>query len=292
MIRKIWNALADVRLTFWLLMAIAAVMFAGSLYSLVEYQFIDSLNETTVQNWFITRGIGRIGLSWWIAALFLCFTLFGVNLVACTVQRLGALLRASRNYSPVQFFTLLCPTLIHMAFLLVLAGHFITFTTASHARIPIQSGSELSLPDGTKVAVNGIEHVFFPEESLLRGRVAQTKVDLSWKEDDRPVSGTVRFMESLTVNGQTVTLDMKRRKEKEGSGGKEIVNREKNLDEESCNKAQAYHLSRYRNVRTPELYVIATRDPGLSLLVPSFAVMIVLFVYYYAVTGILKNNQE
>ena len=63
MLKKIWNLLGSLKLTFWTLNLITVTFVAGVFYSKYDYVFFESMNNAKFQEWLFTQGIASPELS-------------------------------------------------------------------------------------------------------------------------------------------------------------------------------------------------------------------------------------
>lgn len=273
--KKFWNFISDLQLTFWLLVVITSLLVIGGVYSVIDYTFVDSINSARVQDWFFSTGIQSLHKSWWLPALFLAFTLFAVNTAACSVDRIITLLK-KRKTMPFKTFTiLLSPSLIHIAFLVILAGHFVTFTAFKQERLPLLAGNEITLPDGSVYNVGDIRTQYYGDDTLLRDRIYQMKVSLSPKSR----TGNMRelfFAEPQRAGFSHLHLDVDKK------AAKMFMRKRKIHTDETCNKEQIYNTAEYGNRSMgPKIFLLVTTDPGLPLIVAGFVFLIIIMVWYY-----------
>ena len=91
MIKRIWDFLGDIRLSFWLLLAAAALFLAGMFHSSFDYSYFRAMNELRIQDWLARELPSRPGANWWLPLLVCVLFLLGVNTVICTINRVIAL---------------------------------------------------------------------------------------------------------------------------------------------------------------------------------------------------------
>ncbi len=282
--KRIWNFLGDVRVTFWLLIAIMATMYAGSLLASIDYKLFDGMNGRAVQDWFLETGITRLAYTAWVPFLFALFGAFGINTVACTSSRFVAVLARRRSLSVRRLLVLLSPSLIHVIFLVILAGHFATFVVIEQVRAPLSEKGRFELPDKSGLTVEKIEYENFPDSSRLAGRVSQVRVALlpDGGDGERVVT---EFTRPASYRGYDLHLDMMGKRENRDAprpAQATPMPKKSNIDDETCNKEKLYHIGHFKPTNRPELYLVATRDPGLPLLAIGFAIMLSVMGFYFA----------
>ncbi len=273
--KAFWKLIGDIRLSFWLLMLITATLVAGGVCGALDFDFVENMNGLPVQQWYLNQGIHHPFKSSWVVLLFLFFSLFGINITACSIDRIVSLFPSRNKYSFAAFFHLLTPSLVHIVFFLILLGHLFTFTTGRQERIPLNEGGILALPGGAQHRVVSIENTRYPEGTLLAGRTAQTKVRLESVTDTNR-SMTVLFGDFIRAGGAYLHLDMLK---KGGKFAPRAPRIEQTLDK-SCNKEHLFR-DRPKVDSGAQLFLLVTFDPGLPLIVTGFTLMIALLAFYY-----------
>lgn len=268
--RAIWNFISSLKLTLWIMAGITAALFIGGIFCLVDFAFFNTMNGMPIQRWFLQHGLAHVGLTWWLPLIFLLFLILGVNLAACAADRIVQLLPKRKQMGPGAFFTALTPSLVHLAFLLVLGGHFITFTAGFQQRIPIVPGESAPLPDGGTVKFLDIETVMYPENTLLKGRMAQRT--LLAEIDGSPAR--LAFAGYLTRGFFALHLDMNMRE------GRTPVIAPKMDPKETCNQSDLYKKKKQEAAGTP-LFLQVTYDPGLNVILAGLSVIIVLMGWFF-----------
>jgi hypothetical protein len=287
MIRSIWNFLAGLKLTLWLMGFITVILFIGGSYCLYDYAFFNTMNGVPVQKWFMEHGITHLHLTWWLPALFLGFFFLGINLGACAVDRIIQLLPKRSQMGFGAFFTVLTPSLVHLAFLMVLGGHFITFTMGYQQRIPVAIGESAALPDGGTIKFLNIESVMYPDNTILKGRKAQ--MTLTAEIDGAPAR--LSFAEYISRGFFALHLDMNMRE------GKAARVAPKMNPDETCNQSDLYKKKTEKKAETkseaggPALLLQVTYDPGLGIIIVGLALVIALMGWFFIRTYARRNGR-
>ena len=94
----------------------------------------------------------------------------------------------------------------------------------------------------------------------------------------------LEFLHSISMNGALLQLDMQKRKK----SGAPIA---QNPADETCNKEHNYHYAELLKETRPQLYIIATRDPGLFILIPGFALVILVMGWYFYQIGFGRESK-
>lgn len=141
MINSIWNQLTSTRLSFWTLNLLSINLVTGGLYAKFDdrYRQLDSeLFIPWLQNNFDVN-------CWWLMTLMLLLLLLGVNTFACSSQRIYQLWQRRHNNQLSTNLLLLCPTLMHLCFLLILSGHALTEFSGLKEKIDGKVGQQIMI---------------------------------------------------------------------------------------------------------------------------------------------------
>lgn len=274
--KKIWNFIADIRLTFWLLLAMAVTMGTGAYHALYNFGLFTTLDTAQIHKWLLTDGIANPGATWWMPVLFIIIGLLALNTFACTIDRLRQLIRRARENGnrvrPVQF----APSVVHLFFILILFGHLLSSAFSYHEKQQIGPGATVTLPGGRTLTVEDVHIQYFPEHSALADRIRQCTVSL--KEVNHPGSThTVEFLKPAVIDGLELHLDMEKKKMHPGMVTEKIETEK----EEVCDQSPVYHV---KKAKVPALYLVMRKDAGFHLLVPSFFVVIAMMGWYFVAT--------
>jgi len=126
---RIWNILGSMRLAKWLLLCSAVLLFAGSIcYSRTPEVFV-SLNSALLPDWLGTFGSENIGSTWWFFLLLCALFLLGLNTGICTIERMVRIIRLRNRRSVKTVLFLLAPHIMHFAFLIIMAGYLVLYTS-------------------------------------------------------------------------------------------------------------------------------------------------------------------
>jgi len=276
MLREIWKAAGDTRVTFWSLAASAILFFVGSLYANLHFELVGGLNETRIQDWVAANMATNLPRTWWLPVLLLALLVLGINTFACTVQRLVVLLPARRQLRPAAFARELTPTIIHALFAVVMIGHLVTITGGEWRRFPLKEGAEIPLGTGAApLKIVSVEDELFPPVEGQPRRIAQTRVLLSSPAGERFELG---HGDPLSYQGHHLILD---REKKRKAPRKESA--------ETCNREKDYRLDREAPAAGPTVLVV--RDPGMRVIFPAFILILILMGWYFAGRRTGRNGQ-
>lgn len=278
LIIKIWNILAGTGLTCLLLLLIVATLTTGAIYSMNYYHFYDLLNNNTVQKWFMEYGFAELSKSWWIILLFALMALLAANTFACTAERIRILLPKRHDMKKRTFFTLLTPSLIHIAFILTLAGHLITYTTITHVRYPIEKDTEILLPGNDKIKVIDIKPINYESSTYLSERLKDAEVLIQFQTRENLPVYKIQFLDPVFIDNSFFHIDVAKNTEtlSKPKSGVDV-----------CNRAEV----KKTDTEKPQFFLLYTNDPGLFIILSFIFVVAVLMIWYYLNSKILNNQK-
>ena len=272
MVKKIWNILGDIRISFVLLLAASATLFTGSIYAGNHFSLFREMNRLRVQDWLAVHWASHPELVWWIPLLFVIMGVLGLNTFICATNRVARLISQRATLAPWHFFYLLIPSLVHFLFIFIMIGHLTTFLTATWQTQPIDVGTQVTLEGGRKIfSVAALEDRFFPETSGLRHRIAQTSVRLV--SEGKEI--TLQYLNPVRLDGRFLFLDKIKERQKFKA---EMM--PPSTDDETCNKAPVYK----KEQKARQLLLIVS-DPGLCLIVTGLTLVMCLMTLYFLVQG-------
>ena len=286
MIKRIWDFLGDVRLSFWLLLAAAALFLAGMFHSSYDYSYFRAMNELRIQDWLARELPSRPGANWWLPPLVCVLFLLGVNTVICTCNRIIALVAGTKR-SAYHFAQSLLPSIVHILFITVMAGHAITATAGSWTRIPVSHGGNLVIDQSIPpLVVQSIRDTYYPAGSLMANRIRQTEVIL---EGEGKIRIPLSFLDSVSYHGYRLQLDMVKHKKEQIV---EAAARPKIVDSEICNKAETFRSVQRKREPAQKLLILAIKDPGLPVILAAFALILVIMTWYFISLAITRNGAQ
>ena len=117
--KRAWDFLASITLTIVLAAIICIVAAAGSLITVANQRFFSALDSAVLFPRLFELGAIELRLTLWVWALIALTSLFTLNTIACTTDKVIAILR---NRRPVQA---LFPHIVHVGFLIAVLGHLV-----------------------------------------------------------------------------------------------------------------------------------------------------------------------
>jgi len=286
-IKRIWNILGDIKISFVLLMAASATLFTGSLYAGNHYSLFNELNRLRVQDWVADHITLQPEMVWWIPVLFIIMACLGANTFICACNRVAALIGPRKSGSGFHFFHLLTPSIIHFLFLVIILGHLMTFTLGRWQTTPLKQQSRVELGEKKQMLrVQSIRDIFFPENSAMRDRIFQTTATLINAEEKEI---DLQFTKPAFIDGHYLFLDKIKERKKEKL---ETEPAENIQDDENCNKAYVY-IEKERDKQEGELLLLIVFDPGLYVIIFGLTSIMGLMIWYFVAQKMTpKNGKE
>ncbi|MBN2039457.1 MAG: hypothetical protein JW864_05415 [Spirochaetes bacterium] len=268
MIKFIWKFFTKTSLTFWLLILIFTTLTTGSFYSKFDYHFFDLLNNNRVINWFVDYGFSEFYKSWWLLLLFILMALLAFNTFACTTERIINLTKRKKELNKRSFFTLLCPSLIHIAFILTLCGHLITYLTIEHVRYPIQLNDVITLPNHEEIKITDIKAFNYDNSTYLKDRLRDAEVTVQSLSDQDKRLYKIKFLDPVYTGNYFFHIDVAKNKEvfKTPDPGTTV-----------CNRAEVKKTEKI----LPQFFLLYTYDPGLKIVMVFIFIIFILMIWFY-----------
>lgn len=284
MMHKIWNFIGDIRLSFWLLLASAAVFFIGMFYSSYHYAYFRAMNELRIQDWLARELPSRPDLNWWLPALLAALALLGVNTVVCTINRLREIAAGSQKKDH-RFVLALLPSIVHILFITVMIGHAVTIIAGSWTRVPLREGGQVTIDRALPpLTVTRIADIYFPEDSRLAKRIKQTEVTLAGRDGE---TVRVSYLESVRYHGYRLHLDMVKQKQ----GGAHINRHVRPADDrETCNRAETFRSKERKREPGQMVQLLVISDPGLPVIITGFTLILAVMAWYFTGTMLKRNG--
>lgn len=254
----IWRFWARADLTVYILLALVVDLYAGFFIFRADPQLFGPLNRLKLLDWIQTYGWHHLDETWWFLAFMVLMGALVLNTLVCTLQRLIALAgQASRAKGRLDYALRFSPHVMHVAFIMILCSHLITFTVGVNDQNNILiKGRDMPLPGSEyKIRLLSIENDFYRGERL--GFFA-----------NRPLS-------------QRITLAIK------GPDGKETIETVGILDP-AWFKGYSLHIKKYwpdyqgKSQRLPFVNLIIRKDPGIILFTSGSLLFVLgLLAYFY-----------
>lgn len=251
MIKRLWNFCGDIKVNFWLVFAIALNLAVGAYFIKFNPTFFKPLNHSLVQDWFSRCGQYHIGQSWWVVLLFVLAFFLGVNTFVCAVKRLAQLWPQRRQSGFRVFSVKISPSCIHLCFLAILAGHFYSLVAIYEQNVPVHLNQQIVLPHGNRVEVLSRDIERYTTPAAFEGALKQCRVVLKLQSPQTSETRELSVLHPIYWQGMSIHLNVLIKKDLQ------------------------------KNAADPELKLIIKKDPGVTLVIVSFAVLCLLLFWYF-----------
>ena len=241
MIKSLWNHLASTQLCFWILNLLTINLVIGGLYTGSDGRY-RQINAQLFPHWLQNNFDADC---WWLISLMLLLTLLGCNIAACAAQRMVQLWQ-HRDKSAWLTSVLLCPTLMHLCFVLILSGHALSEFSGLKTQMKGIAGQQITI-GSTHVEVVD-QHTTFHGAGVLKGKLHHSEAQLKFTDNGHSITQSLQMLKPLWHNGVSYHLVMS---------------------------------SKARVDQPPRLQVMIKQDPGLTLIVLGNALMCLLMGGYF-----------
>ena len=184
-VKNIWKFFGSSTLTVFILLAVVLDFEIGFFLFRSHPSVFSPLDRLMLFEWLRTYGLESITVTWWFFVLLFLLFILTLNTVVCTIDRVIALIKIRGKFSSIPVFLLkFAPHVMHVAFVLLLLGHFTSYTAGFNLfnnilrqgivmRVP-HSDLQLSL-EKLKVEFYKNEDVFIPD---LAGKARDVVADI------------------------------------------------------------------------------------------------------------------
>lgn len=250
MYKQAWKFFGSTDLSIWLLVCISANLAVGVIYCRFFPKVFNELNYQTFQDWILHNGTAT---SWWVWFLFFLLFLFSLNTAACTTDRLAELLKKRNDRTRREFAVLVSPSIMHLCFLVLIAGHAVSQFTAQTRQIPAARGATVTLSNATLTVLGS--RCTSHDEPGLSGMPKECSASLAISSPNGTVTREIAVLHPILIDGYSIHLGL-------------------------AGKGKAWE--------TPSLLLSIRKDPGLPLILLGNAVLCVLMLWYFPI--ILRNR--
>jgi magnesium-transporting ATPase (P-type) len=251
MIKKIWDFCGDIKVNFWLIFAISLNLAIGAYFIKFNPKFFKPLNHSLIQNWFIQYGQYHPGQSWWIILLFILAFFLGINTFVCAVKRIAQLWPQRKQSGSRAFSVKIAPSLIHICFIIILAGHFLSLVAVDERNIPVQLNQNIILSEGNSIEVISRQVERYTTPVVFEGALKQCSVVLKLQSPQKSETRDLRVLNPIYWQGMSIHLDVFTKKHSQ------------------------------EKAASPELKLVIKKDPGVALVIPCFAILCLLMFWYF-----------
>jgi hypothetical protein len=251
MVKRIRDFCGDIKVNFWLIFAVSLNLAAGAYYIKFNPALFKSLNHSLVQNWFIQYGQYQPGQSWWIVLLFVLAFFLGLNTFVCACKRIAQLWPQRKQSGFRAFSVKISPSLIHLCFVIILAGHFFSLIAVDEQNVPVTLNQQIVLPRGNSIEVVSREIEHYTTPVVFEGALKQCSVVLKLQSPQKSETRDLRVLNPIYWQGMSIHLDVFTKKHSQ------------------------------EKAASPELKLVIKKDPGVALVIMCFAILCLLMFWYF-----------
>lgn len=217
MINSLWNQLTSTRLCFWILNLLSLNLVIGGLYAKFDGRY-RQLNSELFFSWLNQHLDSHC---WWLISLMVLLLLLGANTLACSCQRINQLWQRRHNNRLSTTLLLLCPTLMHLCFLLILSGHALTEFSGLKEMIAAKSGQQIMIKQTLVEVVDQLNT--YRDQGPLTGHLHQSRAQLKFVANEHSQVKDVAVLQPLWHEGITYHLALAG-KPKQGQQPRLVIN--------------------------------------------------------------------
>ncbi|KIX10977.1 cytochrome c biogenesis protein ResB [Dethiosulfatarculus sandiegensis] len=199
LLKTLWIFFGKASLSIWVLLSLVVVLCCGYYLFEAAPTIYAPLNRLLLWDWIVSYGLHNLENTWWFFCFLVLLGLLVTNTVVCTWQKVVALAKRRKNGSSLDYWLRFSPHIMHLAFIIILASHLVTYVFGLNAQNNlVLLNKEITLPDSQiRLRLDGIESTFYQGERLafFKGRALSQNISLSLIGPD----GTVT-QKSLAIN--------------------------------------------------------------------------------------------
>lgn len=209
--------------------------------------------------------MGRFHLEqiWWLISLFVFLFLLFLNTFCCTISRVNRLLRRRQGLSIRGFLVKLTPSLIHICFIIIISGHFLSEVSGINKVINISQTKELKIKSNKESFQLHVENIYLKRHQnpeVIKGHLKDCYVDLilTNSNSDTPQSAKrVSILSPLLWNGYSIHLKLDKARES-----------------------------------NPDLLLQIKKDPGIPYIITGFILMMICMFWYFPQKNKVYQNSR
>ena len=243
--------------------------------------YIAYLHLRFIAGWSSTRR------SWWLPCIIIVLFLLGINATICTINRIAELASGKNAASAYRFVVTLLPSVIHILFIMVMAGHAITMTFGTWNRFPIEQNAVIRIDQAIPaLTVKEIRNELYPDTTLIANTIRQTTVTL---EDSEGQKLNIKYLDSVGYHGYDLHLDMVREK----NTMPEELKKNNTVtpgNDEVCNTSDPFNAKNKPAEKQKKLCLLVISDPGLPVILTGFTLILIIMTWYFIEILGKRNN--
>ncbi len=274
--KKLWQVLTRLSLSFWLLVTSSLLMVANTMLANFHAQTYHNLNTTPIWTWLIQMRRENLLIFVAVSLLIASLAMLALNTFACTLSRLAELSRRGKEKRPWRSRVVSwAPTLMHILFFLIMAGHMATFTLGKWRLHTVHRGENLIFSEKfAPLEITGFSRESREVAGVLKGSTIAHSVEV--RLEGR--SAVIRELKPLKLpNGDWLLLQAPQQKSGRKGRGPVEPAAEAPVDcslEERHVKPIAFNPE--QAIKLKQVF-----DPGVYFLFGGFCLIMVLLTTYY-----------
>lgn len=270
-LRRAWKTLAGLSLSIWLLLLSSLLMLLNSHLAARWPEAYHELNTTPIWNWLRDTRATAPPLFAAVGMLIASLGAFALNILACTLDRLGELLKPKGSGGLSRTFVAWAPTLMHILFFLILAGHMATFSLGRWQNHVVRQGQTLRFSPGhPPLVIGGFSRSTRQVQGALRGSVIAHRVELRVGGEEAVIS---ELRPLRLANGDWLFLLPPQQK-----AGK----RHRPLEGQVDCSGEERHARPIPFASSQTLTLKQVSDPGVHFLLAGFGLILLLMGLHYS----------
>lgn len=277
--KAIWEKLASLSLSVWLLIVSSLLLLFNSEVAIRYAQPYQRLNTTPVWDWLGQARHDNLLVFVAVALLLVSLGFLALNTLACTITRIVELGRLKgRKWGSGKLFVTWAPTLMHVLFFLLLAGHMAAFSSGTWQHYTVRKGDTLQFSDDfSPLTITGFSRTVRITKGPLYGSTISHQVALQIAGRNAVIS---ELQPLRLPNGNWLLLLPTQQRDKKGT-----VPMNQPVD---CSGEERYVKSIPFDSAEP-LKLKQVFDPGVYFLFVGFGLMLVLMAFHYAIVWRKKS---
>jgi hypothetical protein len=176
LLRKILKAFLSLKTAVWLLLALLAILFYGSLIMPSRPEF-QELYTLPLFRWLTGS---PFGITWWLWLAIAVLSLLTINTLVCSIDSVVKK-RGAGNW-----LLIISPQIVHIGFLFILLAHLLSSYGGYKGMAYAYEGSAFTLPGGPEVFFDRINTTTDPS-----GYVTDWSADITYYRENRIVARDV-----------------------------------------------------------------------------------------------------
>jgi hypothetical protein len=174
-----------------------------------------------------------------------------MNTFVCAVKRIAQLWPQRKQSGFRAFSVKIAPSLIHICFIIILAGHFLSLVAVDERNIPVQLNQNIILSEGNSIEVISRQVERYTTPVVFEGALKQCSVVLKLQSPQKSETRDLRVLNPIYWQGMSIHLDVFTKKHSQ------------------------------EKAASPELKLVIKKDPGVALVIPCFAILCLLMFWYF-----------